>query len=116
MSGEEDEVATAFRAWVRDQSNSPNVLHSDGVEIYKGPRVYKSASVRVYGNRDNGSVSRTELRVGSYPPKEYEPGYDFARPDKTWACQDDQIDRVRALLNGEFLETGHYVRVQKDDR
>lgn len=110
---DENEIAQAFRVWHNDQSRNPRVLRSEGVELHKGAQVYKSANLRVFGDREDGTVHRTELRVGTYPRKEFEPGYDFERPDRTWACQDDQIERVRALLAGAFTEPGFYVRVQK---
>lgn len=78
----------------------------------KGAQVYKSATVRVFGDRESGTVHRAEFRVGTYPRKEFRPGYNFERPDRTWACEDDQIDRVRGLLADAFPETGLYVRVQ----
>lgn len=114
VSEGDDEIATAFHAWRREDSTNPNVLSSDGVELHKGRQVYKSATLRVFGDRETGKVGRTEFRVGTYPRKEYEPGYDFDRPDRTWACNDEQIDRIRALLNGELAETGFYLRVDKD--
>ncbi|SHG13165.1 protein of unknown function [Jatrophihabitans endophyticus] len=109
----EDNLASAFHAWTRDQSSNPRVLRTEGVEIYRGPQVYKSATLRTFGDRDAGSVSRTELRFGSYRRKDFEPGYDFDHPDRTWHCNDEQIDRVRALLNGDFLEDGYYLRVER---
>jgi hypothetical protein len=110
---EEHEVAQAFRVWHNEQSRNLHVLRSEGVELHKGTQVYKSASLRVFGDREDGTVHRTELRFGTYPRKEFDPGYDFERPDRTWACEDDQIDRVRALLDGAFPEPGFYVRVHK---
>jgi hypothetical protein len=65
MQVDPNEVVQTFRAWRHDQSRKPDVLCSQGVELYKGAQVYKSASLRVFGDRENGSVYRTELRVGT---------------------------------------------------
>ena len=61
MQVDPNEVVQTFRAWRHDQSRKPDVLCSQGVELYKGAQVYKSASLRVFGDRENGSVYRTEL-------------------------------------------------------
>jgi hypothetical protein len=109
----DDDISNAFYAWIRDTSSNPQVIRREGVEIYKGPQVYKSANLLFIGDQNEGVVRRTELKFGTYPRKEFEPGYDFDHPERTWLCQGDQIDRVRALLNGLFTETGYYVRVQE---
>jgi hypothetical protein len=79
----------------------------------RAPRCTSRPAFGSSGNREDGTIHRTEFRVGTYPRKEFEPGYDFARPDRTWACEDEQIDQVRALLASAFPEAGFYVRAQK---
>lgn len=111
--GQEDNLAEAFHAWVRDQSSNPNVLSTQGVELHRGRRVYKSATLRSFGNRETGTVSRTELSLGSYPRRMFGPGFDFDDPTSTWRCDNEEIDRVRALLTGEFNDGGYYVRVER---
>ncbi len=69
-----NEVAQAFLAWAHDESRNPNVLRSEGVELHKGAQVYKSATVRVFGDRESGTVHRTEFRVGTYPRKGVQAG------------------------------------------
>jgi len=109
-----NDVARAFRAWISQDSANPNVLLTEGVELHKGRDIYKSASIRVIGDPNSGVVHRRELKLARYPCRDFGPGYDFDQPEKVWMCEDDQIERIQALLNGQFEEDGHYVKVDKD--
>lgn len=109
----EDEVAKAFHVWHKTASSSSNVLRTDGLEVHKGRYVFKSASIRVIGDRESGTVHRTELRVGTYRRKDFGPGFYFDAPELTWFCQDEQVERFRDFLNVAFPDEGYYLRVNE---
>lgn len=99
----------SFQVWHNDQYDStPGLMRTEKVVIKNGPRVYKAASLRWFGNEETGSVSKQDLVVASYKRKQDGRGYDFTRPEAQWSCEDSEIGRLQALLNQEFPEAGRY--------
>lgn len=111
---ERQDPSVAFNTWIRDSSN-PDVASTRGVELYKGRKIYKSATMRVIADPETGEVRRHELRLGRYAVREIGPGFDFDNPEKVWSCDDEQIGRLRAFLNDNFQEDGEYIHVGKDN-
>lgn len=98
-----------FQVWLNNQHDAtPGLMRTEKVVIKNGPRVYKAASLRWFGDKETGDVSREDLVVASYRRSQDGRGYDFTRPEAQWSCEDSEIGRLRALLNREFPETGRY--------
>ena len=98
-----------FQVWLNSQHDStPGLMRTEKVVIKNGPRVYKAASLRWFGDKETGDVSREDLVVASYRRSHDGPGYDFTRPEAQWSCEDSEIGRLQAILNREFPETGRY--------
>lgn len=107
---DDEAEAVPFKVWINEHySAGPGFMRSENVTIKNGPQVFKSASLQTFGDDTTGEISHTTLRVDAYRREPEGPGYDFASPESRWSCNDEEIGRLRALLNREFPEQGQYV-------
>lgn len=98
---------------VRTNYSSPNLMRTEKVDIKKGPRTYKTASLMYFGDKRTGEIKSTSLQMQSYR-KQPDGHYDFDNPDYRWYCEDGEIQAVQGLLNAEFPDTGTYQLVKED--
>lgn len=78
--------------------------------VKKGPRAYKSASLMTFVDPATNEIRKRELRVQTWNarPAAEGGGYDFTETTNAWHCEDDEIEAIRAFLNGELAEEGDY--------
>jgi hypothetical protein len=79
----------------------PNHFGSTTVEIKKR-QSYKRAVMSIWGNPETGEVRRKSLDVATFPPKPTG-GFDFDDPTKHWSCSNDEIVRLKWLLEEHFV-------------
>jgi hypothetical protein len=73
-----------------------------------GPQVAKTVTVSEYGDVDSREVKKRELRFRTAPRRPGGLGFAFDEPTRTWACEDDEVDRLVAFLHNEVEATGRY--------
>ena len=105
-----DREAAAAELEVRLQTDftQPGMLRAETAVVRKGPKVYKTASILSFGDPSTGELKKRELRVHSYAARATGSGFEFGEPTNTWACEDDEIAKVQALLDQEFSRSGRY--------
>lgn len=103
-----------FKIWVTKQTLAPGHIGTTGAVLKKGAGVCKTVTVSLYGNPENQTVSKRELRFRTAPRSTSGPGYDFDRPTARWAIENDEINRLVAFLSSDVAETGRFRIVDMD--
>ena len=98
----------AFLAWV----NSPhrNRLKSWGAAVKRGTRVLKTVEISHFGNPETKETRKRELRLRSIEAQEskHVDFDDSSSTKNTWFCNDEEIERLTAFLQGQIDQTGRY--------
>jgi hypothetical protein len=99
---------TSFRVWVNQNPGRPP---NKGAVLKDGPGVKKTVELTEYGSPETGSTRKRELRfktlyAGSGPTAGTEKA--------TWACENDEIDRLLAWLHSDVERTGRFQLVDAD--
>lgn len=103
MSSEDDE----FRVWTAAQAPAnPTFKGMDGATLKVGPQVAKSVTLSRFGPEGTDEVHKVELRFRT-AAKRNGGGYDWDNPSKVWACENDEIEKLRFYLN-ESPNAGTY--------
>ncbi|WP_327680208.1 Shedu anti-phage system protein SduA domain-containing protein [Streptomyces sp. NBC_00467] len=76
--------------------------------IKNGPRVFKRASISVYGSPTSGEIRKEELRLESFARKAGTNDFDFENPKDRWFCENGEIEKLAAFLAGAFSTAGRY--------
>jgi hypothetical protein len=109
----EDPIITALKVRCGSEYDLPGLLACETVVVKEGPRAYKSASILTFGDDSTSEVSKRELRAQTWHRAEGG-GYDFEKADNAWHCEDDEIERLTALLLGLARESGNYSLIAAD--
>ncbi|MFE6156152.1 Shedu anti-phage system protein SduA domain-containing protein [Streptomyces sp. NPDC057889] len=96
------------RAWGLEPREEDGLFGTRHVEIKNGPRVYKRASISVYGSPTSGEIKKEELRLESFSRKVGSNEFDFESPKDRWFCENGEIERLAAFLAGTFSAAGRY--------
>jgi hypothetical protein len=97
-----------FKVWVERQPRGRGQLGFRGAMLKDGPQVAKTVTIAEYGDVENGEVKKRELRFRTSPRRPDGVGFAFEAPSRTWACEDDEVDRLIAFLQNEVEVTGRY--------
>lgn len=98
-----------FRVWVDRHPLGPGQLGFRGAMLKDGPQVAKTVTVSEYGDVRTRQVKKRELRFSTTSRRPDGTGFAFGELTKTtWACEDDEMDRLLAFLQDEVDETGRY--------
>ncbi|MFE0249864.1 Shedu anti-phage system protein SduA domain-containing protein [Streptomyces sp. NPDC059010] len=103
MSTEDD-----VRAWSLEPKEEDGHFGIRNVTIKNGPRVFKRASISVYGSPTSGEIKKEELRLESFSRKSGLNEFDFDNPKDRWFCENEEIERLAAFLAGAFSTSGRY--------
>ncbi|MFE2114737.1 Shedu anti-phage system protein SduA domain-containing protein [Streptomyces microflavus] len=99
-----DEVNT----WGLEPREEEGLFGTRNAEIKNGPRVYKRASISLYGSPTSGEIRKEELRLESYARKAGSSEFDFDNPKDRWFCENGEIEKLIAFLSGAFGTAGRY--------
>jgi hypothetical protein len=105
--GDRDE----FEVWVNRQPTRPGHFGYRTAWLKDGPQVAKTVTYAEFGDPTSGEVKNRELRFRTSPRRAGQ--WDFDTPNTTWACQNDELDKLLAFLQSE-VGTGHYRLVDSD--
>lgn len=103
-----EQADEAFTVWVRNEPRGPGQLGFQGAMLKSGPHVAKTVTVAEYGDAATGEVRKREVRFRTSPRRSDGPGFDFSKPERTWACENDEIDRLVTFLNASVASSGRY--------
>jgi hypothetical protein len=82
--------------------------------VHPGPRAWKTVSLLTFVDPDTGEVTNRKLQAQTWKAARFSAGYDFTRTEFSWSCEgEEEIEAIRALLNGEFGEPGRYRLVRQ---
>ncbi|MEU5135585.1 MULTISPECIES: Shedu anti-phage system protein SduA domain-containing protein [Streptomyces] len=95
-------------AWGLEPREEDGLFGTKNIEIKSGPRVYKRASISVYGSPTSGEIKKEELRLESFARKIGSNEFDFDNPKDRWFCENGEIERLVAFLSGAFSTAGRY--------
>jgi hypothetical protein len=102
-----------FKIWQSSQPPARGQLDRRGATLKVGPRVCKTATVCHYGDVSTGAASRRELRVAT-ARRQPDNSFDWDNPERTWSCENDEIDKLVAFLRESATESGRYRLVPRD--
>lgn len=102
-----------FDYLIRTEYDNPRLLQTETVNIKNGPRAFKSASILTFGDKASGEVRKRALRLQTWKAR-VTGGYDFDTAEYSWTCENEEIVAVRALLNGDLVESGSYEITQSE--
>jgi hypothetical protein len=112
LDDDEPDQDGPLRAWTVDPTPGTKFLGIKAAEIKPRGRTYKTASLRFFGDDpENPSKARLEIKQCRKIPGN---GYDFDNPERQVSIENNEILALKAFLNEDFEQDGHYVRV--DDR
>lgn len=112
LDDDEPDQDGPLRAWSLPPEPGTKYLGIKAAEIKPRGRTYKTASLRFFGDDpENPSKARLEIKQCRKIPGN---GYDFDNPERQISIENNEILALKAFLNEEFNQDGHYVRV--DDR
>jgi len=97
----------AFKVWTGGQPKSPNHMGLVGATIKLGPKVCKTVSVAKFGDRTTGEVKKRVLRLSKYD-RQAGGGFDFDNPVAACSVENEEIERLLALLNEDIDHAGRY--------
>lgn len=100
--------ADDFNIWKQKQSQLPGALQARGTILKRGARVCKAAMITDFGDKETGELSKQELSFKTVQRRIDGPGYDFDGSSRDWACQDDEIEKLRFFLNENTGESARY--------
>lgn len=109
----EDEQNGPLRAWSLPPQPGTKYLGIEAAEIKPRGRTYKTASLQFYGD-DPQSPSKARLQIKQCP-KIPGNGFDFENPERQISLENNEIKALKAFLDGQFKQDGHYVRVETRD-
>lgn len=104
MEQPEDELAI----WVERQPRGAGQLRLQGALLKKGPQVAKVVMIADFGDRESGALSKRELSFKRVPRRPDGSGYDFDRPSRRWACENEEVEKLLAFLHADVATTGRY--------
>lgn len=109
----EDDENGPLRAWSLPPQPDTKYLGIKAAEIKPRGRTYKTASLRFFGDDpENPSKARLEVKQCSKIPGA---GFDFDNPTHYVSLENNEIKALKAFLNDDFEQDGHYVRVETRD-
>ncbi|WP_083974184.1 Shedu anti-phage system protein SduA domain-containing protein [Herbidospora daliensis] len=112
---DQEEAERAFRVRINTEVDHPNLLFAETLEVKKGPRAWKAAKIVGRGDKETGEVKKTTFTVEQFAARQTRGGYNFEeKPENRWSCEDEEIDALRAFLDGFLPETGVYIRVDNE--
>ncbi len=89
-----------------DQQGVLSVTH---VQVKRGPRAWKTASLFRYGDDDTGEITNEKLTVKTWIRKSDNDSYNFEeQPKHTWTCEGAEIEAVLALITAELPHDGTF--------
>jgi hypothetical protein len=103
-----------FAIWVSDEPRGPGQLGFTGAMLKSGPQVAKSVTLATYGDANTGTVSKRELCFRTSRRLGNGLGYDFANPERRWACENEEIEKLLAFLNSDVAASGRYKVIDTD--
>ncbi|WP_454231561.1 Shedu anti-phage system protein SduA domain-containing protein [Mycolicibacterium fortuitum] len=110
----EDEENGPLRAWSFPPQPGTKYLGIKAAEIKPRGRTYKTASLRFFGD-DPENPSKARLEIKQCPKIPGGGGFDFDHPTHHVSLENNEIKALKAFLNDEFNQDGHYVRVETRD-
>ncbi|MGW6537444.1 Shedu anti-phage system protein SduA domain-containing protein [Streptomyces sp. NPDC055051] len=96
------------RAWSAEPNEDEGKFGTRNVTVKNGPRVFKKASISVFGDRVSGVIKKEELRLEGFQRKAGSNEYDFENPTSSWYCENGEIETLAAFLSGAFNTAGRY--------
>lgn len=103
----------AFEYQLQTDLDLAGCLNVERVVVKKGPQRYKAAAILTFGSESSGVVSKRELRVQTYQARVFGGGYEFEKATQNWSCENEEIERLQALLNRVFPDAGSYQLVKE---
>ncbi|MER7051969.1 Shedu anti-phage system protein SduA domain-containing protein [Streptomyces sp. NPDC000351] len=95
-------------AWVLPAREEEGQFGARSVAIKNGQRVYKQATISVFGSPSSGEIKKEELRLESFERKSGSNEFDFENPKSRWHCENEEIERLASFLAGTFNTAGRY--------
>ncbi|MBO3753050.1 DUF4263 domain-containing protein [Streptosporangiaceae bacterium NEAU-GS5] len=112
---DQEEAERAFRVRIDLDVARPEIVFAETLEVKKGPQAWKAAKLLGFGDKQTGEIRKVKFAVEQYAAKRWAPGYQFdEKPERRWTCEGQEVDALRAFLNGNMPETGTYIRVDNE--
>ncbi len=109
-----DEDVSELELKIARYERAGGVADTETCVIKKGPRAYKTVTLSSFINSETGEVKKRVLQARTWPRHWDRPGFDWSRPDHSWRCENEEIDKVRAFLNDSLPEEGKYRLIRAD--
>jgi hypothetical protein len=96
-----------LHAWSTNSSANPKFLGMQSVELKTLGNTFKTATLVFHGS-DLAKPSSSRMEIKQF--RRVLGGFDFDNPEFKFYLENDQIQVLKAFLEGQFLGDGYYVR------
>lgn len=105
----------ALRIRLQSEFSSPNVVNIQSVQVKRGPRAWKTASLLRLGNRATGEITGTRLVVQTWTRATDYGSYRFEeKAQYRWYCEDEEVNAIRDMLTAQLPRDGVFTVVEDD--
>ena len=110
----DEPVVTALKYRLRTEYDEPGLIRTEQVIVGRARRPTRRPRCSPSETRTPERYGSANVRVQTWRARSSGPGFEFEKTENTWHCEDEEIDRLTALLLGEARSSGNYALIAAD--